>query len=147
MFFVVFQAEDGIRVGHVTGVQTCALPIYNVILDVRAGEIVCIYGLMGAGRTELLEAIAGREEITSGEVFFDGQALSDETIAERIEDGLGLVPEDRQRDGLVQSFDVGKNLTLTSLGESIRRGVISKFTERRRSEELIEAVTDRKSVV
>jgi len=115
--------------------------VNNVNLDVRAGEIVCIYGLMGAGRTELLEAIAGREEITSGEVFFDGQALSDETIAERIEDGLGLVPEDRQRDGLVQSFDVGKNLTLASIGESIRRGVISQFTERRRSEELIEAVT------
>lgn len=110
-------------------------------LNVRSGEIVCIYGLMGAGRTELLEAIAGREPAASGEIYFDGKALGHETIGERIEDGLGLVPEDRQRDGLVQSFDVGKNLTLASLTQSIRRGVVSAPIETRRSEELIESVT------
>lgn len=113
----------------------------HVSLDVHSGEIVCIYGLMGAGRTELLEAIAGREEIVSGEVYFEGKSLGEETIAERIDDGLGLVPEDRQRDGLIQSFDVGKNLTLASLSQSIRRSVISRFVERQRAKSLIESVT------
>lgn len=113
----------------------------RVNLSIRTGEIVCIYGLMGAGRTELLEAIAGREPALSGEVIFDGKALGDETISERILDGLGLVPEDRQRDGLVQSFDVGKNLTLASLWESIRRGVVSRGIEGHRSRTLIDAVT------
>lgn len=113
----------------------------NVDLDIRAGEIVCIYGLMGAGRTELLEAIAGREHANSGQVIFDGQELRDETIGQRIEAGLGLVPEDRQRDGLVQSFDVGKNLTLASLGDIIRRRVVSRSLETERAEEMIDAVT------
>lgn len=113
----------------------------HVSLDVKQGEVVCIYGLMGAGRTELLEAIAGRGDMSSGEVYFDGKALGNESIAERIADGLGLVPEDRQRDGLVQSFEVGKNLTLASLAQSIRRGVISRRTDAQRAEDLIESVT------
>ncbi|MEU2205180.1 sugar ABC transporter ATP-binding protein [Microbacterium oleivorans] len=110
-------------------------------LKVRAGEIVCIYGLMGAGRTELLEAIAGKEPVAAGEIFLDGRSVLQDSIAQRIADGIGLVPEDRQRDGLVQTFDVGTNLTLASLDNSMRRGVISRSTEKRRSLKLISAVT------
>lgn len=113
----------------------------HVDLDVKAGEIVCIYGLMGAGRTELLETVAGRGHAAAGEIFFDGAPVGNMSIAERIDRGLALVPEDRQRDGLVQSFDVGKNLTLASLSKSIRRLVVSKGVELERSNELIEAVT------
>lgn len=110
-------------------------------LDVKAGEIVCIYGLMGAGRTELLEAIAGREVVVSGEILLDGRSLAGMSIAERIESGIGLVPEDRQRDGLVQTFDVGRNLTLASLGASIRKGVVSQSVEKERADALISSVT------
>lgn len=110
-------------------------------LEVRAGEIVCIYGLMGAGRTELLEAIAGKEPVAAGEIFLDGRSVLQDSIAQRIANGIGLVPEDRQRDGLVQTFDVGTNLTLASLDNSMRRGVISRSTEKRRSLKLISAVT------
>lgn len=110
-------------------------------LDVKAGEIVCIYGLMGAGRTELLEAIAGREVVVSGEILLDGRSLAGMSIAERIESGIGLVPEDRQRDGLVQTFDVGRNLTLASLGASIRKGVVSRSVEKERADALISSVT------
>lgn len=113
----------------------------HVSLSIRTGEIVCIYGLMGAGRTELLETIAGREQAVGGDIIFGGQSLVDESIAERIEDGLGLVPEDRQRDGLVQSFDVGKNLTLASLAQSLKRGLISSGVEHNRATSLIDAVT------
>ncbi|WP_231860901.1 MULTISPECIES: sugar ABC transporter ATP-binding protein [Microbacterium] len=110
-------------------------------LEVRAGEIVCIYGLMGAGRTELLEAIAGKEPVAAGDILLEGRSVLHDTIAERISAGIGLVPEDRQRDGLVQTFDVGTNLTLASLDDSIRRGVISRRLEKKRSVELIKAVT------
>lgn len=110
-------------------------------LEVRAGEIVCLYGLMGAGRTELLEAIAGRDPIDGGEILIAGVPLRNETIAERIELGVGLVPEDRQRDGLVQTFDVGSNLTLASLGNSLVNGILSRRQEKKIARELIQTVT------
>jgi len=110
-------------------------------LQVRAGEIVCIYGLMGAGRTELLEAIAGKEPIASGDIRLEGRSILTQSIAERIEAGVGLVPEDRQRDGLVQTFDVGTNLTLASLSGSMVRGLISRRIEKARAKKLISDVT------
>lgn len=110
-------------------------------LEVRAGEIVCLYGLMGAGRTELLEAIAGREPVGGGDILLDGESLHDHSIAQRIHSGVGLVPEDRQRDGLVQTFDVGSNLTLASLRDVLVRGVLSGEAEKATSQELIKAVT------
>ena len=85
-------------------------------LSVRAGEIVCIYGLMGAGRTELLECVAGRLAPSGGRVMLQGRDISGLTIAQRIAKGLVLVPEDRQRDGLVQTMSVGQNLSLASIG-------------------------------
>ena len=87
----------------------------NLDLEVRAGEIVCIYGLMGAGRTEMMECVAGRLAPTSGRILLHGQDVSGLSIAERIEAGLVLVPEDRQRDGLVQTMTVGRNLSLASI--------------------------------
>ncbi|MGO1236034.1 sugar ABC transporter ATP-binding protein [Microbacterium gubbeenense] len=110
-------------------------------LHVRAGEIVCIYGLMGAGRTELLEAVAGRGRVESGEIDLEGESILRDSISERIEKGLGLVPEDRQRDGLVQTFSVGRNLTLASLDKSMTGLAISRKKEKERAQELISAVT------
>lgn len=115
--------------------------VNKLSLSIRTGEIVCIYGLMGAGRTELLEAIAGREPVSSGDIKLNGRSMIGKSIAERIDAGLGLVPEDRQRDGLIQTFSVGRNLTLASLDESISRNMISQSIERRRAEELIKDVT------
>ena len=103
-------------------------------LDVRAGEIVCIYGLMGAGRTELLETCAGRLTASGGEIVLEGREISHLSIAERISRGLALVPEDRQRDGLVQTMSVGQNLSLASIS-SFTRGL---FTSRRAERQLIE---------
>jgi erythritol transport system ATP-binding protein len=103
-------------------------------LDVRAGEILCIYGLMGAGRTELLETVAGRLRASGGEVVLEGHEVSHLSIAERIARGLALVPEDRQRDGLVQTMSVGQNLSLASIA-SFTRGL---FTNRKAEQGLID---------
>lgn len=110
-------------------------------LDVRAGEIVCIYGLMGAGRTELLEAAAGRLPLTDGRVVLEGQDVSGLKIAERIEQGLALVPEDRQRDGLVQTMSVGENLSLASIGAIVAGAFTSRQRERALVQTSIEQVT------
>ncbi|MEQ8696421.1 MAG: sugar ABC transporter ATP-binding protein [Bauldia litoralis] len=102
-------------------------------LEVRAGEIVCVYGLMGAGRTEMMECVAGRLPAIGGRVLLHGTDVSHMTIAERIEAGLVLVPEDRQRDGLVQTMGVGRNLSLASISK-FTRGL---FTNRRAESDII----------
>jgi erythritol transport system ATP-binding protein len=102
-------------------------------LDVRRGEIVCLYGLMGAGRTELLEAVAGRHPVSEGRILKDGRDMAGLTIAQRIEEGLVLVPEDRQRDGLVQTMTVGRNMSLAS----IRSFVKGLFTSGSREDALV----------
>jgi len=107
------------------------LAVADFSLELRANEIVCLYGLMGAGRTELLEALAGRGRFVSGEVELDGFKITNQSIRDRIAMGLSLVPEDRQRDGLVQLMSVGANLSLPSVSELSRRGTISKSEERR----------------
>jgi erythritol transport system ATP-binding protein len=103
-------------------------------LCVRAGEIVCIYGLMGAGRTELLECVAGRVSASGGRVLLDGEDVVRLSIAERIGAGLVLVPEDRQRDGLVQTMSVGENLSLASIG-TFTKGL---FTSRKREQAIVD---------
>ncbi|MDO5641463.1 MAG: sugar ABC transporter ATP-binding protein [Paracoccus sp. (in: a-proteobacteria)] len=110
-------------------------------LDIRAGEIVCIYGLMGAGRTELLETIAGRLSASTGEIVLEGREISHLGIAERIARGLALVPEDRQRDGLVQTMSVGENLSLASIRKFTRGLFTRKSAERALIADTIREVT------
>ncbi|MDR5759605.1 sugar ABC transporter ATP-binding protein [Caballeronia sp. LZ035] len=104
----------------------------HLSLQVRAGEIVCIYGLMGAGRTELLEAVAGRKRlpVTGGTIRLEGENLAGLSIAQRIGRGLVLVPEDRQRDGLVPTMSVGSNLSLASIRSFVKGVLMSPPAER-----------------
>ena len=87
----------------------------HVSLNVEAGEVVCLYGLLGAGRSELFECLMGLQPASRGRVELEGRDISDQTIGSRIRHGLTLVPEDRQREGLVQTMSVRANLTLASL--------------------------------
>jgi erythritol transport system ATP-binding protein len=87
----------------------------NVSLTLRRGEILAIFGLMGAGRTELFECLMGLHPEASGAIRLGNRRLQNEKIRERIELGLMLVPEDRQRLGLVQKLSVGQNITLANL--------------------------------
>lgn len=113
----------------------------NLSLNVRAGEIVCIYGLMGAGRTELMECVAGRLRQASGSIFLGRDDVSGLTISQRIAGGLALVPEDRQRDGLVQTMTVGENISLASISEFVRGLVLSTRCEKQLVSDSIRNVT------
>ena len=110
------------------------LAVSDLSLQVRAGEIVCLYGLMGAGRTELMEALSGRQPIAAGRAVLGTKDLKGHTIQERIRMGIGLVPEDRQRDGLVQLMTVGANMSLASLLTMVKRSLISRSREKARIE-------------
>ncbi|MCM2293261.1 sugar ABC transporter ATP-binding protein [Allorhizobium sp. BGMRC 0089] len=112
----------------------------DLSLSVRSGEILCIYGLMGAGRTELMECIAGRLKATGGQVKLNGQDITHFSIADCIASGLALVPEDRQRDGLVQTMTVGANLSLASIGSFASRFFTSPGRERSLIEDAIRRV-------
>ncbi|WP_182087318.1 sugar ABC transporter ATP-binding protein [Aureimonas sp. ME7] len=87
----------------------------HVSLTLKAGEIVGIYGLMGAGRTELFDCIMGRADGATGRVTLAGQELTDRSIHGRIKRGIALIPEDRKAEGLVQILSVAENMTMSSL--------------------------------
>ena len=87
----------------------------KVSLKLKRGEILAIFGLMGAGRTELFECLMGLHPEATGEIKVSDRTIRPETIRERIDLGLMLVPEDRQRLGLVQKLSVAENITLASL--------------------------------
>jgi len=108
----VFRAED-ICLPRVSG----GFAVDHVSLKLGAGEIVGIYGLMGAGRTELFDCVMGRHPNSTGTIFIDGQPIRRHDVATRIRHGLALIPEDRQREGLVPILSVAANLTLASLNK------------------------------
>ncbi len=99
----------------------------DVSLAVQAGEIVGLYGLMGAGRTELLECLLGLHPEAEGRVRVEGAELHPASRPdERIARGLFLVPEDRQAAGLVPSMTVGDNILLASVRGYARMGVLPR---------------------
>ena len=124
----VALSVEAVSVADVSGSGN--LVVDRLSLEVRAGEIVCLYGLMGAGRTELLECIAGRVPMVGGRVRLEGEDVSRLSIAERIARGLVLVPEDRQRDGLIQTMSVGENLSLANIAAFARGLLLSGAIER-----------------
>ncbi|GAB1484915.1 ABC transporter ATP-binding protein [Treponema sp.] len=86
--------------------------VRDLSLEVYAGEIVGIAGVDGNGQSELVAAIAGLLNIKSGRIYLKGKDISQDNIRERIEDGIGLVPEDRHKHGLILDFRLDENLAL-----------------------------------
>jgi ABC-type sugar transport system ATPase subunit len=87
----------------------------DVSFEARAGEVVGIAGLAGAGRTELVEAIFGAWPAESGEVLVDGEAIRPHRPSRAVARGVGLVTEDRRRTGLCLNLSVANNLTLANV--------------------------------
>jgi erythritol transport system ATP-binding protein len=102
--------------------------LHNVSFQLKKGEILGIYGLMGAGRTEIFESIMGLRPEHTGEVLLNGEVLKIKSITEQIDRGFALIPEDRQREGLVQTMDIGKNISLSSL-KNYAKGIFLKSKE------------------
>ncbi|OXM87330.1 xylose ABC transporter ATP-binding protein [Paenibacillus rigui] len=104
--------------------------IKDVNFTLRKGEILGIAGLMGAGRTELVTSLFGAYEGKSeGDVLIEGQVVSIRTVANAIRAGIGLVSEDRKRQGLVLGLDVKMNTTLATMDRVSRYGIINDNEE------------------
>lgn len=103
------------------------------------GEVLGIFGLMGAGRTELLETLFGlHPESASGEIRIAGRAARITSPAAAIAHGLALAPEDRKREGLVLEMSVGENTSLASLCQVTRFGCVRDRAERRHIQRFLE---------
>ena len=89
----------------------------HVDFDVRRGEIVCIAGIDGNGQTELVYALTGLVEPEEGTVTLNGQDITHAPIRRRNAGGLGHIPEDRHRHGLVLDYNLAYNLVLQSYFE------------------------------
>jgi erythritol transport system ATP-binding protein len=108
--------------------------LQDISFTLGAGEIVGVYGLMGAGRTELFETLIGLRSTERGSISLDSERLEHSALPDRIRSGLVLVPEDRQRDGLVPTLSVKDNITLARL-----RGIyLSPTAERARATRMIQ---------
>ena len=105
--------------------------LQNISFTVGRGEIIGFFGLMGAGRTELLETIFGMyPKRSSGNIIVDGQTMKCKTPVQAINAGLALVPEDRKHDGLVLELDVKTNISLTTLDKIEQAGLINNKKEK-----------------
>ena len=105
---------------------TAGNKVIDASFDLRRGEVLGIAGLIGAGRTELLRAIAGADRKTGGTITVNGRTLNRAGTRAAIAAGIGLVPEERKRDGIVPQRSVVNNIALPSMQRFAPRGLIRR---------------------
>jgi ribose transport system ATP-binding protein len=110
----------------------------NVSFKVRRGEILGLAGLMGSGRTELVNTLFGVLKQSSGEIFLKGKQLNLKSPDRAIKNGIALIPEDRRAQGLVLDHPVTENLTLPLLDDLKTTGLLSKRKILAKSKQLID---------
>lgn len=108
--------------------------VHEVSLEVKAGEIVGLGGLMGSGRTEVARALSGIDALKSGQIILEGRKLSLRTPIDAIRSGIALVTEDRKNEGLHLPFTIRENLALPTLDGRSRWGLIARQEERENAE-------------
>jgi ribose transport system ATP-binding protein len=127
---------------HAAALQVRGLSRRGVLRDcslmVRRGEIVGLFGLVGAGRTELARAIFGADPIDSGDIWVDGQRRQIRSPRDAIKCGIGLAPEDRKFEGLLTDASVRRNIALAALPRLALRGLVRGGEERRLAERFVQ---------
>jgi ribose transport system ATP-binding protein len=129
----VLEVEDLTRDGVLEPVR----------LEIRAGEILGLAGLMGSGRTELARAIFGADRADGGSVRVEGKTLVRKNPGESIAAGLGFLTEDRKQQGMVLQLSVRENITLTSLDEISVFGVLDLGSEREQAQTMVDRLNIR----
>ena len=106
----------------------------------KKGEIFGIYGLLGAGRSELMECIMGLRPEHTGEIWLDGKKINPKSAAEQIHRGFAIVPEDRQGTGLVQTMGIEKNTSLSNLDKYVKGLLLSQKAEDKDVDKMIKDI-------
>ncbi|WP_432512282.1 sugar ABC transporter ATP-binding protein [Kineococcus sp. SYSU DK001] len=112
----------------------------DVSFTVRAGEVVGLAGLVGSGRSEILETVYGARRATAGEVLVGGRPLRPGSVPAAVRAGVGLAPEERKAQGLLLDEPVYRNITLSTFGRFARGPVLDERSERAVAREQIEAM-------
>ena len=121
----------GPTVLEVDSLVTTTWPQQSVSLRVRAGEIVGIAGLVGSGRTELLQTLFGVTPALSGSIRIAGQAMENMSPVTAVKCGLALVPEDRKQHGLLTDFSIRHNVGLAKLSYNRWAGIFANFSKQK----------------
>jgi simple sugar transport system ATP-binding protein/ribose transport system ATP-binding protein len=129
-------ARDAPMVFSVEGLARAGL-VENVSLNIRAGEIVGLAGLVGSGRSEVARAIFGADRRDQGVITINGRHVQIESPADAIRAGIVLLPESRKLQGLIMRLEVGHNVTLPHLGTLSRATLIRGRQEHRETRDLL----------
>jgi len=113
----------------------------DVSFSLHKGEILGITGLVGAGRSELCQALFGIERYDTGKIYFKGKEVVIKSPQNAMKLGIGYLPEDRQDQSLILSWEISKNITLSFLKKLSRKGWLDEKKEREISKELSEKVS------
>ena len=122
---------------EVRALRTMAHPRHELSFSIRVGEIVGVAGLVGAGRTEMLQVLFGIERALGGEILIGGAAQHIASPRDAIAAGLALVPEDRKQQGVILEMAVRENLSLASLRRDARAGFLDLSRESAIADEMI----------
>lgn len=114
--------------------------VRNLSLQVRKGEVFCLAGIDGNGQMELVEAITGLRKIESGSIYFRGQDITRESVRNRTLAGIGHIPADRHKHGLVLDFSLEENMALQTyfMEPLAKKGLIQFEARRQESDRLIQ---------
>jgi erythritol transport system ATP-binding protein len=115
----------------------------HVSFEMRESEILGFYGLMGAGRSDLVDCLAGARPQATGKIWLRGEPVTVKAIADRIQSGFVLVPEDRQQFGLIQPLSVMDNMLLASLKNYLRGAFLMRKQEKAAAEQQIKELSIR----
>ena len=104
--------------------------VSDISFELHSGEVMGLWGLLGAGRTELVRAIYGADPIESGTITFNGKKYSPKSPADGLEAGIGLIPEDRKAQGCVLSLTIRENIVYSILKKISKVSVVQKKQEK-----------------
>lgn len=121
---------EGRELLRVEGLRPRGLAAGDISFTVRAGEILGVAGLIGAGRTETMRAIFGADGASAGRVYVDGKAVRIRHPRDAVKAGVSFVPEDRKSQGLILEMNCGVNITLADLQQVTRAGLLQPAAER-----------------
>ncbi|MFP4430716.1 MAG: sugar ABC transporter ATP-binding protein [Spirochaetaceae bacterium] len=132
----------GNEVLSVEGLST-STGVKDARFTLHEGEVLGFAGLVGAGRTEIVRALFGLDQVTAGKVLLYGKKTSIRHPEDAVHQGLALVPEDRKEQGLILSMSVSENVTLANLQTISRAAVIDRQREKRTASEYVESLNVR----
>ena len=138
------EIEIGEEILRVEGLNRTGF-FKDVSFAVHKGEILGLTGLVGARRTEVVQTLFGVEKLASGKIYLEGKEVKIKNPTDAITKGIGLLPENRQTEGLILDWGIGRNITLPELKSYVKQLFIQEKAERSTSRELAERV-DTKAV-